>query len=66
VCRRRPAGGRSGAGGGVPKTFKQFLLDEVPENVTPQEAQVLYEQYLTDHFGSQLRAKFEQEKQHDE
>jgi hypothetical protein len=34
----------------------------VPEDVSPTEAQLLYEQYLTAHFGSQLRARFEQEK----
>lgn len=60
VCRR--------AGGGVddrsnePKTFKRFLLENVPDNVNPLEAQKLYEQYLTEHFGDQLRARFEQEK----
>lgn len=45
-----------------PKNFKRFLLENVPDNVNPLEAQKLYEQYLTEHFGDQLRARFEQEK----
>jgi hypothetical protein len=32
----------------------------------PQEAAVLYEAYLTSHFGSQLRARFEQERNNPE
>jgi len=43
-------------------TFKQFLVDKVGDDVSPKEAQDLYDQYLTQHFGNQLRAKFEQEK----
>eukprot|EP00878_Enallax_costatus_P003885 GHUV01004105.1.p1 GENE.GHUV01004105.1~~GHUV01004105.1.p1 ORF type:complete len:477 (+),score=158.20 GHUV01004105.1:186-1616(+) len=45
-----------------PKTFKRFLMEDVPDNVSPMEAQRLFEQYLTGHFGDQLRARFEQEK----
>lgn len=43
-------------------TFKQFLVQKVGDDVSPQEAQELYDQYLTNHFGNQLRARFEQEK----
>jgi hypothetical protein len=42
--------------------FKQFLLKNVPDDVGPKQAQEMYDQYLTELFGSQLRAKFEQEK----
>ncbi|KAF6250875.1 hypothetical protein COO60DRAFT_1629284 [Scenedesmus sp. NREL 46B-D3] len=53
----------SGGGGSMePRSFKRFLMEDVPDNVSPAEAQVLYEQYLTAHFGDQLRARFEQEK----
>ena len=60
LCRR--SGGAAEERSNEPKSFKRFLLENVPENVGPMEAQQLYEQYLTEHFGDQLRAKFEQEK----
>lgn len=71
VCRReaerRGAGPGGGARGGAPGStapysFKQFLVTEVPDDVNPTQAQEMYDQYLTRHFGNQLRAKFEQEK----
>eukprot|EP00879_Flechtneria_rotunda_P006667 GHRR01007007.1.p1 GENE.GHRR01007007.1~~GHRR01007007.1.p1 ORF type:complete len:333 (+),score=154.33 GHRR01007007.1:449-1447(+) len=46
-------------------SFKRFLLERVPDNVSPAEAQQLYDAYLTQHFGDGLRAKFEQEKNND-
>ncbi|KAF8055817.1 hypothetical protein HT031_006592 [Scenedesmus sp. PABB004] len=52
---------RSPERGGEPRSFKRFLMD-VPDSVSPAEAQALYEAYLTAHFGDQLRAKFEQDK----
>jgi hypothetical protein len=45
-----------------PKTFKQFMLEDVPDGVSPTHAKDLYEAYLTRHFGDQLRAKFETDK----
>jgi hypothetical protein len=70
ACRREmerrgggPGGGaRGGAASSGPLSFKQFLVTEVPDDVNPTQAQEMYDQYLTRHFGSQLRAKFEQEK----
>jgi hypothetical protein len=70
ACRReaeRRGGGPGGARGGAPPSlgplsFKQFLVTEVPDDVNPTQAQDMYDQYLTRHFGNQLRAKFEQEK----
>lgn len=71
MCRRderRGGGGGGGDGGGDrgaaagPLPFKQFLLKMVPDDVSPKQAQDMYDQYLTQHFGNQLRAKFEQEK----
>lgn len=62
---RRGDDRRGGGGGGSdsgPMTFKQFLVQKVGDDVSPQEAQELYDQYLTNHFGNQLRARFEQEK----
>jgi hypothetical protein len=66
----RPPRGEGGGGGGGgrdgpaagPLPFKQFLLKMVPDDVSPKQAQDMYDQYLTQHFGNQLRAKFEQEK----
>ncbi|WIA09843.1 hypothetical protein OEZ85_010057 [Tetradesmus obliquus] len=55
-------GGGGGPGAGEPRSFKRFLMEDVPDSVSPVEAQALYEQYLTAHFGDQLRARFEQEK----
>lgn len=68
ACRRnddRRGGGGGGSGGSGPTgpmSFKQFLMERVPDDVGPKQAQDLYDQYLTQHFGNQLRAKFEQEK----
>lgn len=56
----RDGGGSAAASGPLP--FKQFLLKMVPDDVSPKEAQDMYDDYLTKHFGDQLRAKFEQEK----
>jgi hypothetical protein len=61
ACRRGDERG-GGGGGNEPRSFKRFLMEDVPDNVSPAEAQLLYEQYLTAHFGDQLRARFEQEK----
>ena len=41
-----------------PKAFKQFLLD-LPDEVTPQEAQQRYDEYLADYWGSEVRAAWE-------
>lgn len=54
--------GDRGSGQREPLPFKQFLLKNVPDDVGPKQAQEMYDQYLTELFGSQLRAKFEQEK----
>lgn len=73
MCVRRRGDDRRGGGGGghggggsggprEPLPFKQFLLKMVPDDVGPKQAQEMYDQYLTEHFGNQLRAKFEQEK----
>lgn len=63
LCPHRRAGGSADERSSKePKTFKRFLMEDVPDSVTPLEAQRLYEQYLTGHFGDQLRARFEQEK----
>lgn len=62
VLSRRRGEERGGGAGNEPRSFKKFLLEDVPDNVSPLEAQALYEQYLTAHFGDQLRAKFEQQK----
>lgn len=64
ACRRgdERGGGGGGPGAGEPRSFKRFLMEDVPDSVSPVEAQALYEQYLTAHFGDQLRARFEQEK----
>ena len=66
LCRRAEERRGGGASGGSapsgPMSFKQFLVERVPDDVGPKQAQDLYDQYLTQHFGNQLRAKFEQEK----
>jgi hypothetical protein len=63
-CSSARRGDERGGGGGSnePRSFKRFLVEDVPDNVSPAEAQLLYEQYLTAHFGDHLRARFEQEK----
>jgi hypothetical protein len=61
-ARRGDERGGGGGGSGEPRSFKRFLVENVPDSVSPAEAQLLYEQYLTAHFGDQLRARFEQEK----
>ena len=43
----RPAG---------PKAFKHYLLD-LPDEVTPQEAQQRYDDYLADYWGSEVRIR---------
>ena len=44
-----------------PKTFKAWLLTQETD-YSPEEAQVAYDAYLAQHFGSELRASFERQR----
>jgi hypothetical protein len=40
-------------------TYKEFVYRELGDDVTPEEAKRAYDQYLTEFWGSQIRAQFE-------
>ena len=56
LCLRRPLDPKE------PLTFKQFLLREVDDDAQPEEAQARYQAYLTEFYGSRIRADFESKK----
>jgi hypothetical protein len=45
----------------VPKSFKEFIMG-IDADLSPEEAQLEYDRYLAQHFGSELRASFERNK----
>ena len=45
-----------------PKTYKAFIVD-LPDEVSPEEAQKRYEEYLSSYWGSARKAHFQQIKE---
>ena len=46
-------------------TFKEFMLKRVPDDAPPEEAQRMYQEYMVEHYGSAIKADFEQNKDTD-
>ena len=44
-----------------PRSYKDFCRT-LPDDVTPEEAQKEYQQYLSEYWGSEVKADFESKK----
>lgn len=43
-------------------SFREFLLKQVEDDVSPEQAQQRYEEYLVQYYGDELKAMFQQKK----
>lgn len=52
------------AGRREPLSYKEFIL-QLPDEITPEDAQRDFQAYLADYWGSQIRAEFESKRNED-